>query len=159
MPDRLQFRDAMARVGTSVHIVTTDGKAGVAGITASAVTSVSDDPPTMLICVNRSSHSAPRFFANGVFCINTLAADDQALADDFAGRTGLHLDARFQRGSWVREVSGAPVLTSAIAIFECRIIELRDIATHHVIVGDVLAVRYRKEVAGLGYHDRRYLNF
>ena len=156
-PERALFRECMSRVTSAVHIVTTDGVAGLAGITASAVASVSDDPATMLVCVNKSSHSAPRFIANKVFCINTLAAGDQALADCFAGRTGLHLDARFQQGDWEKCVSGAPVLGSAIAIFDCRVIDIQDVATHHVMIGEVMAVRLLREGACLAYHDRRYL--
>ena len=156
-PERALFRDCMSRVASAVHIVTTDGVAGLGGITASAVASVSDDPATMLVCVNKSSHSAPRFIANKVFCINTLAADDQALADCFAGRTGLHLDARFQPGIWDRLASGAPVLGTAIAIFDCRVLDIQDVATHHVMIGEVLAVRLLREGKCLAYHDRRYL--
>ena len=156
-PERALFRDCMSRVASAVHIVTTDGIAGLAGITASAVTSVSDDPPTMLVCVNKSGHSAPRFLANKVFCINTLAAGDEARADCFAGRTGLHLDARFQQGEWEKLASGAPALGTAIAIFDCRVIDIKDVATHHVMIGEVMAVRLLREGACLAYHDRRYL--
>ena len=157
-PDRGAFRDAMARVACAVHIVATDGIAGLAGITANAVTSVSDSPAIMLVCVNRTIHSAPRFLANRNFCINTLAATDKALAEDFAGRTGLHLEARFVRGVWGKLVSGAPVLASAIAIFDCRLMEVRDVATHHLLIGEVLAVRHLPGATCLAYHDRNYLD-
>ena len=156
-PDPTLFREAMSRIVASVHIVATDGPAGMAGITANSVTSISDSPAIMLACVNRSSHSAPRFLANGNFCINTLAADDEALAEDFAGRTGLHLDARFARGSWDKLASGAPVLASAVAVFDCRLMEVRDIATHHLLIGEVLAVRHLKGMPSLAYHNRHYL--
>ena len=156
-PDQVLFRNAMSRVVSAVHLVTTDGLAGLAGITANSVTSVSDHPAIMLACVNKSSHSAPRFLQNGVFCINSLAVEDEALANDFAGRTGLHLEARFGRGIWSKLVTGAPVLNSAVAVFDCKLIEVRDVATHHVMFGEVVAVRHQSGGACLAYHDRKYL--
>lgn len=156
-PDKILFREAMSRIVASVHIVATDGPAGLAGITASSVTSVSDSPAIMLASVNRSSHSAARFLANGNFCINALAAGDEALANDFAGRTGLHLEDRFARGVWGKLATGAPVLAHAVAVFDCKLVEVHDIATHHLLIGEVLAVRHLTDGACLAYHERRYL--
>lgn len=155
-PDKVAFREAMSRVVASVHIVSTGGKAGLGGITANSVTSVSDAPAIMLTCVNRTAHSAPRFLANRNFCINTLAASDQELANIFAGRTGLHLDARFAKGLWEELASGAPVLASAIAVFDCRLMEVHDVGSHHILIGEVLAVRHGAG-KGLAYHNRDYL--
>ena len=69
----------MARLGAAVHVVTTAGPAGRHGFTASAVTSVTDDPPTLLVCQNRASDANPAFKANGVLCVNTLAAAQEHL--------------------------------------------------------------------------------
>lgn len=154
---RAAFRDAMSRVATAVHIVTSDGVAGLAGITANSVASVSDSPPIMLVCVSKASHSAPRFLANRVFCINTLAASDLLLAEDFAGRTGLHLEARFTMGQWHRQATGAPVLASAITAFECRLVEVHDVASHHVLIGEVMAIHGGEGGACLAYHDRKFV--
>jgi flavin reductase len=65
------FREAMSRLGAAVHVITTDGQAGMTGFTATAVSSVSDQPPTLLVCLNRRSTSAPVLSHNGVFCVNT----------------------------------------------------------------------------------------
>ncbi len=86
--DGVTFREGMSCFAEAVTIVTTDGPAGLAGATATAVTSVSDNPPTILVCLNRTSKSAPRFVANGVFCVNALMPEHRELADVFAGRTG-----------------------------------------------------------------------
>src|SRR6266850_2849857 len=86
--DQAQFREAMSRLGAAVHVVTTAGPAGKTGFTATAVCSVSDAPPTLLVCLNRKSAGGPMMRENGVFCVNTLGADAEALADMFAGRTG-----------------------------------------------------------------------
>src|SRR5947207_2348847 len=69
--DAQQFREAMSRLGAAVHVVTTDGPAGKTGFTATAVVSVSDDPATLLVCLNRTATSMPILRENGVFCVNT----------------------------------------------------------------------------------------
>ena len=84
------FREAMARLGAAVHVVTSAGPGGKTGFTATAVCSVSDQPATLLVCLNRRSKSAPLLSQNGVFCVNTLGASEEKLADVFAGRSGVH---------------------------------------------------------------------
>jgi Conserved protein/domain typically associated with flavoprotein oxygenases, DIM6/NTAB family len=70
MVDVSQFRNAMALLGGAVSVITTDGPAGRFGFTASAVCSVTDSPPTLLVCMNRSSYSNEQFKANGALCVN-----------------------------------------------------------------------------------------
>jgi flavin reductase (DIM6/NTAB) family NADH-FMN oxidoreductase RutF len=150
------FREGMSRVASGVHVVTTDGAAGPAGLTATAVAGVSDHPPILLVCVNRAGHSAPRFLANGVFCVNTLAEADKSLADVFAGRTGLQLGDRFGVGQWTSLKTGAPVLEGALVSFDCHLLEVKDVATHHVFLGKVIAVRVGGEATPLLYWRRAY---
>jgi flavin reductase len=103
LPSGLQkadYRNAMARLGAAVNIITTDGPAGRAGFTASAVCSVTDEPPTLLVCLNRSASVYPAFKANGVLCVNVLAAGHQSLSTLFGGRTPM--DERFAAGRWRR---------------------------------------------------------
>src|ERR1041384_3603875 len=84
-----QFREAMSQLGAAVHVVTTAGPAGRAGFTATAVCSVSDQPATLLVCLNRRSQVTPILDTNRVLCVNTLRAGSDILADVFAGRTGV----------------------------------------------------------------------
>ncbi len=107
------FRDAMARLGAAVSVVTTDGPGGLAGMTASAVCSVTDTPPTLLVCINRASPSCDVFASNGVLCVNALASGQRAISDRFAGRTGLASANRFDDTEWGRLVTGAPLLAGA----------------------------------------------
>ncbi len=93
MSEQQAFRDAMSRLGAAVNIVTTDGPAGLAGFTASAVCSVTDSPPTLLVCLNRNASVWPVFQANGQLCVNTLAAGHEALSGLFGGKTPM--EARF----------------------------------------------------------------
>jgi flavin reductase (DIM6/NTAB) family NADH-FMN oxidoreductase RutF len=150
------FREGMSRLATAVSIVATDGPAGRAGFTATAVASVSDDPPTLLVCLQRSAQSAPRLVANSVFSVNTLLASQRDLAEVFAGRTGLHLEDRFRHGVWAAGQGGAPVLEAAAAVFECRLVEVKDVATHHVVFGEVTAVRLGQHGPKLVYAERAF---
>jgi flavin reductase len=150
------FRDAMSRLGAAVHVVTTAGPAGKAGATATAVCSVSDTPPTLLMCLNRRSQTNPVVQQNGVFCINTLGASGAELADIFAGRTGLTGLDRFATGEWTVLATGSPVLASAVIAFDCRIIEVRSVASHNVFFGAVETVRLGPAGPALVYHERAY---
>lgn len=150
------YRDAMSEIASPVHLIATDGAAGLAGMTVTALASVSDQPPTLLVCVNRTSPSARRFLDNGVFSVNSLGGNDLALAEIFAGRTDEHFEQKFKHGVWRRGVTGAPLLEGALATFDCRLIEVKDMATHHVFFGAVESVTRRDEGPGLLYHRRAY---
>src|SRR6185312_16904492 len=108
------YREAMSRLGAAVHVVTTDGTAGKTGFTATAVVSVSDKPATVLVCLNRGANSTPILRDNGVFCVNTLRAGDELIADTFAGRTKVARDERFNTGQWSTLATGSPALMSAV---------------------------------------------
>jgi flavin reductase len=150
------FRESMSHLTAAVHIVTSAGPAGKTGFTATAVCSVSDDPAMLLVCVNKRSNSAPLFSQNGAFCVNTIGPNETNLADIFASRTGLHLDERFATGDWMTLKSGSPVLTSAVIAFDCRTIEVKELASHNIIFGAVEAVRFGGGVPLL-YHGRTYV--
>lgn len=154
--DADRFREAMTRVTGAVHVVTTAGPAGLGGITATAVTSITLEPPMMLFCINKLSRSAARMIKNGVFCINTLTAEDRAISDIFAGRTNQHLEERFAAGTWTKLATGAPVLSSALAAFDCRFVEAKEVATHLIMIGVVEAVEIASAGEALLYARRKY---
>lgn len=156
LADSQIFREAMSRLGAAVHIVTTDGKSGKAGFTATAVASVSDTPSTLLVCLNRKSQITPLMLENGSFCVNTLAASEEAIADVFAGRTGVFMAERFKTGDWDTIKTGSPALKSAIATFDCRVLEAKEVGSHFVYFGSVVAVRLGPTTKALVYHDRAY---
>ena len=83
------FRDAMASCAAGVHVITTDGEAGRYGITMTAVTAVTDEPPTVMLCINRQSAIIPILQGNRDLCINTLNDSQQDIAEHFAGLTDL----------------------------------------------------------------------
>ena len=151
---QLAFRQAMSRVGAAVHVITTADAAGRHGLTASAVTSVTDTPPTLLFCINRSTSSHGAFTVGGPVCVNTLAADQQEIAAVFAsrGRAG----ERFDHGRWTRLASGAPVLEASAACFDGRITNIVDVGTHSVMFAEVLASRSSEDRPVLIYMGRAY---
>ena len=151
------FRDAMSRLGAAVHVITTSGHAGKTGFTATAVCSVSDAPPTLLICLNRAATSMPILRGNGVFCVNTLRAGDEIVADTFAGRTKVAREARFDTGhGWSTLATGSPVLMSAVIACDCRVIEVKAVASHDIYFGIVEAIHQGEPGPVLVYHDRLY---
>ena len=150
------FREAMSRLGTAVHVVTTDGPNGKTGFTATAVCSVSDTPPTLLVCLNRGATSMPILRGNGVFCVNTLRAGDEMIADIFAGRTKVARDERFNTGQWSPLATGSPALMSAVVALDCRVIEIKAVASHDIYFGMVEAIHSGAPGAALVYHDRAY---
>ncbi len=154
--DPTHFKEAMSRFAAAVNIVTTDGPAGLGGITATAVTSITLEPAMMLFCINKTSPSAARMIANGAFCINTLAPADEALSNIFAGRTDEHLEERFKTGAWSKLATGAPALATALASFDCRLVEAKEVTTHFVMIGAVEAVAFADESQCLTYVHRKY---
>lgn len=161
MPDtdlRTDFVHAMSRAAATVSVVTTDGPTGRAGVTVSAMTSVSADgeAPTILICVNKGASAAGPILANGCFAVNVLHAEQADVADVFAGRTGAIGDDRFGLNNWSTMVTGAPVL-DGLAEFDCDVQSAELVGTHHVIIGAVRAVRVDEEGSPLIYGMRSYL--
>jgi flavin reductase len=150
------FREAMSRLGAAVHVITTDGPHGKTGFTATAVCSVSDAPPTLLVCLNRGATSAPVLRGNCVFCVNTLRAGEEAIADTFAGRTNVPREARFDTGAWSKLATGSPALMSAVVALDCRVTEIKAVASHDIYFGVVEAIHFGPPGAALVYHDRAY---
>jgi cob(II)yrinic acid a,c-diamide reductase len=150
------YRDAMSRFAGAVHVVTTDGESGRRGVTVIATCSVSDEPPTILVCLNRERRDNDCFAENGVFALNTLWHGQQDLADAFSGLTGLTQDERFALARWDTIATGAPTLVDALAVFDCRLIDTKDMATHRILFGRVTGLRIGDKRAPLLYHDRGY---
>ncbi len=150
------YREAMSRLVAAVHVVTTQGPAGRAGFTATAVASVSDSPPTLLVCLNRRIRSANAFRQSGSFAVNMLSGEQQAVAESFGGRLSLAGEQRFSVGHWREGTLGLPCLEGAVAVFECALIESRTIATHDVLVGRVEAVTLGPDREKLAYVGRGY---
>ncbi len=156
MVSRDSYREAMARLGAAVNVITTSGPGGRRGFTASAVCSVTDDPPTLLVCCNRFNDSHAALLANRVMCINTLAASQTDVSNVFAGLAGREGEARFATAEWYAMETGAPALHGAAVSFDCRIAQSTDVGTHSVFFGEVVALRHGAVHGGLIYYGRAY---
>lgn len=150
------FRDAMSRVAGAVHLIATDGPGGKGGLTATAVTSVSDAPPTLLVCLNKASRTAAIVRENGAFSVSTLGAGQQELANVFAGRTSARGTQRFEHGKWLSDALGQPCLADALVGFSCVVEEIKPVASHLVVIGAIRDIRLGAAHAGLVYTRRAF---
>ncbi|MGF1609554.1 MAG: flavin reductase family protein [Kiloniellales bacterium] len=153
--ERESFLDAMRLAATGVTVVTTSDGCQRLGMTVSAMSSVSADPPLLLICVNRRSPVAAAIERNGIFCVNLLSQDQRQVSDVFAGRVRTETGDRFACGGWLWRATGAPVLVGAAAHFDCRLEASYDHGSHRIFVGRVVEARAGRG-APLVYCDRGY---
>jgi flavin reductase len=155
MIDQLNFREAMSRLTGAVTIITTDGPAGMGGFTASAVCSVTDDPPMLLACMNRNSRQHAVFSSNGVLCVNVLTAHQETISRTFA--SAATVEERFQVDRWSVLETGAPALENALVNFDARIVQTIEAGTHSIFFCGIVAVRIEPEDhPSLVYYGRKY---
>jgi flavin reductase len=153
---KADFRDAMSRVCAPVNVITTNGPAGRGGFTATAMCSVTDEPPTLLVCMNGKSAQSGLFLENQRFCVNVLANDHQELAGYFAGKQA-DMSARYAAANWVDMPSGTQALADAMVSFDCRLVEAKLVGTHNIFIGQVIGIRSRPDGEALLYFDRSYV--
>ncbi len=154
----IAFRRGMRALPGAVSVIAANGADGAPiGLTATAVTSLSADPPSLLVCVNRSSTIAATLLEGAHFSVNLLAAGQKDVAEAFGGQRIARGVARFAFGGWRRSDHETPVLVGANATFECIIAEIHDFATHHVVIGAVIDVHMADpQGAALIYHHGQY---
>lgn len=154
--DAGSYRALMRHQAGAVTVIATGEAAQRAGLTATAVASLSDNPPTILACIQRTSGAHDRIAAMKAFSVNVLARDQQAIAERFAGRAGDKGEARFDGTDWRTLVTGAPVLAGALATLDCELIDRHEFTTHSIFIGRVLAGEFRAEAAPLLYFRGDY---
>lgn len=154
--DPKDYRDAMARYAGHVQIVTASHGGVRRGVTVTAACSVSDNPGTVLVCLATTNPLNRVFTDAGAFALNTLSARHRQLADVFSGLAGVDAAHRFDHGAWDEMATGAPTLIDASAVYDCRLIEAKSVATHMVLIGEVVALRLGAQGAALVYMDRAY---
>jgi flavin reductase (DIM6/NTAB) family NADH-FMN oxidoreductase RutF len=144
----------MRALAGAVTVLTTVHEGLRWGLTATAVCSLSAEPPRLLACVNQRGASCAAFAGSRRMAVNVLADDQFAVAESFAGLR--FASDRFGAGRWTNGADGLPVLDGALGVFECRIAEMIDAGTHAVLIGDVVHVRTREEARPLLYCDGRF---
>lgn len=149
------FFEGMAKVATTVNVVTTDGAAGKGGLTVSAMSSVSADPPTLLVCIHSASHSCELIKTNRKFCVNVLRASQTALSETFAGRS-MDADARhFDSDVWHISKLGSPLLHNALVSFDCLVTQYLVVGSHTVFFGEIHET-FKSDGEALIYVNRNY---
>jgi flavin reductase len=129
------FRLAMRRLAGGVSIISGAGPDGPLGVTATAVTSLTAEPPSVLCCLNRSLELETAVKETGRFAVNMLRADHHDLAQRFAGMHGVRGSAKFEQGDWTILPGDVPALSDSLVSFDCRVGDAIEIGTHSVFVG------------------------
>jgi flavin reductase (DIM6/NTAB) family NADH-FMN oxidoreductase RutF len=145
----MDFRLAMREFASGVAIVTCASGKERAGCTATALAALSLSPPSLVLCLERSSSTLAVVTQAGVFAVNILAAQHGALASRFAGGDGVEGEARFEEGDWSPRMTGAPILADALASLDCRVEEIVERHTHAIVIGAVQKVRVGGKRSGL----------
>jgi flavin reductase (DIM6/NTAB) family NADH-FMN oxidoreductase RutF len=158
MVDQAEFRTAMSKLGAAVSVVTSDGPAGRCGTTVTAVSSVTDTPATLLVCINRNSWSNRVLRGNRVLCVNVLPSGQEELARRFAGMTSIAPEHRFDGVDIQIMETGAPALSAALVSIDCDIVEGVEVGTHTVFLAQARQIRMGTSEHGLVYFDRRYVS-
>lgn len=152
------FRSAMASCAAGVHVITTDGTAGRYGITMTAVSSVTDEPPTVMLCINRNAAITPILTQNRELCINVLSSSQQDVAEHFAGITKLSPEERFEYHIWRKGNSGQLEVEGALAHLHGCVVDKHDIGTHSVFFVEISEIKVHDTEAApaLVYFRRRF---
>lgn len=153
------FVEAMAAAAFGVTIVTTQGAAGKFGLTVSAVSSVSAQPPLILVCINHKNLIADAVATNKSFTVNMLAEDQAQLARIFAGRPADGFKAYdFTQSLWRENEIAGPVLESAAANFLCKLETFHEAGTHRIFIGRVVEAKHNGALP-LVYSHRKFGKF
>ncbi len=153
LPDR--FRMAMRRLAASVAIVVAKGEDGPVGIAATSVTSLTVDPPAVLLCINRSTNIHSLLVPTTPLLVNLLSRDQQHVSAAFGG--GVPQNERFNHGAWREGDGGLPVLDGAQASLTCVIDAMLAYGTHSIVIARVLDAVVSNSVSPLIYQDGAYL--
>lgn len=150
------FRHAMRHLAGAVSAITIGRGDDRTGFTATSVSSLAADTPSVIVSINRSSSSWPAVERYGSFCVNILAEDQAAVADNFAGRGGIKGNDRYLGSEWRELVTGAPALVDALVVLDCVLEEAISRHSHAILIGRVQAVSIRPEAKPLLYWHGAY---
>src|SRR5450631_4863353 len=145
------FRGAMRQLTGGVSVITAGRGKDISGMTVTSVASLSVDPPTLIVSINRGASSWPLLKRLGVFGVNILTADQLDIAERFTGKDGLKGADRFAGAEWTTRVSGVPLLVDALAAVDCEVEEIVERHSHAIVIGRVLDLQVSKRTAALAY--------
>ena len=130
------FKKALQLWASGVSVVTTHSeKFGAQGMTVSAFSSVSVNPPLVLVCINTAADTGEGIQESQCFAVNVLTSDQQAISNQFAG--GSSQQQRFENTDWQAGITGAPILNDSLMSLDCKVVEKIRAGTHWIIIGEV----------------------
>lgn len=148
------FKNAMSLLTGAVNVITTAGVSGRHGFTASSVCSVTDTPPTLLVCMNKSSRSYQYFTENKILTVNVLGSHHQEISKVFSSK--MTSDERFKHGKWTELKTGAPILEDSLVSFDCQIEQIQEVGTHAIFICPISAIQQNQHTQSLVYFNRDY---
>jgi flavin reductase (DIM6/NTAB) family NADH-FMN oxidoreductase RutF len=151
------FRRAMRHLAGGVSVITVGLAKDITGMTVTSVSSLSVDPPTLIVSINRESSSWPLLKRYGAFGVNILAADQLDIAERFAGKDGLKGADRFTGAQWMTGASVVPLLAGALAAVDCEVEDIVERHSHAIVIGRVLDMRLASRSAALAYWQGQYV--
>ena len=143
----------MRHVAATVHAVTTSHDGNSYGILATAVSSLSFDPPSLLACINREASLHDPMARAERFCVNVLGLGNRDVAEHFMKP----IPERFAVGDWIEE-EGVPVLATAQSSMICTVADRHTFGTHTIFIGQLIAANHREDATPLTYFDRHYID-
>lgn len=150
------FRNTVGAFATGVTVITTRGADHLYGMTANAFSSVSLDPPLVLVCVIKDTEGSRNISANGIFAVNVLSHEQEPISRYFSSRDRPRgLDA-FKEIPHREAVTGAPVLEGAAAYLDCLVDAAHEAGDHLIFVGEVVAIGSDPDTKPLLFHGGRY---
>ncbi|HXJ02682.1 MAG TPA: flavin reductase family protein [Micropepsaceae bacterium] len=131
------FRNSMRLLASGVTIVASVFEGRRSGLTATAVCSLALAPARILASINMQGHTYGIAMKSRCMSVNLLANDHEHLAAVFAAKRAAEDSDRFVHGNWTARVTGAPILTDALAALDCRVTEIIPLDTHAILIGEV----------------------
>ena len=152
-----EFRGAMRHLAGGVSVITAGRGRDISGMTVTSVSSLSVDPPALIVSVNRESSSWPLVKRYGFFGVNILTSDQLDIAERFTGKGGLKGADRFAGARWTTRASGVPLLVGALAAIDCEVEDIVERHSHAIVIGRVLDVAVSARTAALAYWQSQYV--
>jgi flavin reductase (DIM6/NTAB) family NADH-FMN oxidoreductase RutF len=151
------FRGAMRHLTGGVSVITAGRGRNISGMTVTSVSSLSVDPPALIVSINREASSWPLIRRYGTFGVNILTSDQIDVAERFTGKGGLKGADRFAGAEWATRASGSPLLVDALAAIDCEVEDIIERHSHAIVIGRVLDVMVSARSAALAYWHGRYV--
>jgi flavin reductase (DIM6/NTAB) family NADH-FMN oxidoreductase RutF len=151
------FRNAMRQLTGGVSVITAGKGRDISGMTVTSVSSLSVDPPSLIVSLNREASSWPLVKRYGFFGVNILTSDQIDIAERFTGKGGLKGADRFTGARWTTRASGVPLLADALAAIDCEVEDVVERHSHVIVIGRVLDVAVSARTASLAYWQGRYV--